>query len=1440
MIRKTTKNIINFNLLVNEDVNEAIKDKEKGVNKEKEENKEEEEEKEEDNFNEQSFKHSNWTLKELIEFKKTINSLDKNDEFYRTLNTIIDYKLDYPSDFKDHYKDYLYYQKQGIKKFFEKSLNKYTENKNKFPEIEKDILFEKLKKDNTQYMNEEEFKYIKDSFDIITTNIKTFNEKYTEKEINKFKDEVLELKEEIKQKKEKKKKEIINDIKSKKAEIIKEINELIDIKNNNSEYNETINKYIDEMNKLNDEKKLSLSKMIENLNKMQTTLNEKEIQKINNKINDISQIFEPKKENNFKDKIKVFEPKIDNNIKNKLNIFEPKKGNNIQKQKQIFEPKKENKIKGIMQIFEPKNNDNMKDKKVNKIPETKKKLKKLNFNESDIFEEDEKELRKKLSIFSKEISKEYQNTIISYINQAINYICKYNLYKTQILSLLCLINKNDKKGRIAQILTGEGKSKKVVALASYHVILGHCVDIVTSQKDLAKRDANDEKNKKIYEILGITVSHCISDDDDDNKDNNKKNCYDKNVIYGDTHNFQADFLYDKYHRSGVRNKRKCDIIIVDEIDSMFIDEYGKSTLLAQKKPFMSRLSFFLILMWLRFPKNNSVEDCINNKEEIEKNTEQFINKLYKNEHDFIHPPKIPEYLHEFAKQETKRLADSSLEAFIMNKDVKYQVKLNKDKVMVVTPIDNENTGNILNNTNLSHGLHQFLELKSKCKLTAMNLISSFLSNYGFFKLYRDEEVNNIYGLTGTLGSENAKDLLNSIYGLDFLYIPPARKRKLKQLTPIIDINKENWKKSIYETCKREIESQRIVLIICNSIKNVSTLESMFDKKEKVIKYKDDEDVKKTFLSNLSPGTIIIATNLAGRGTDIQLNEEAIKNGGLHVCLTFLPRNVRVQEQGFGRAGRKGEPGTCQLIINLEEVYNFGIEENEGKNLKEEVVEEMEKTKEALKLFWEDANTYIDLNSEKTEALDKDKEHIEDEEIKLEVKKNIFVTFEFKNFIPKFKEFADNYFNGLYEKFCYRYKELDERRNKIESDEIKQAKDRIDKIVKKDNFFLKYIQIIEKKAFIPDDEEFKDLEEQWGFFLSKLEDMKNDKEKDEAFEKFKINLEKDMGNMKNSGFICKKIQNLLNKCILNKEDNSTKENLKEKNKVDLNEENGKEILKLCNTDIEINKNNYSFATYYYRAIYYKLFEKGDKKNIEKAENDLKKAIEIVNEYKDSLMELLSALVYGSNEKEYEFLNGYIKNKILFLKNIIDGLLEPTLKHVKEVSKPIFKTTTLLKFFNLSIFNDYIEEMKLEGFNLIFVIYERISLISFGCHLFSGIMKMAFGTIALITLNLAPLLNGFKEILKSIENLWGHYDDFKFDIKDFLKEYKNCGKIKENLEEFENSINAKKKINRRFECNLDEILKKLTPKELEKISIETTKRATEKLKEHIKNIAHSKVQ
>ena len=104
----------------------------------------------------------------------------------------------------------------------------------------------------------------------------------------------------------------------------------------------------------------------------------------------------------------------------------------------------------------------------------------------------------------------------------------------------------------------------------------------------------------------------------------------------------------------------------------------------------------------------------------------------------------------------------------------------------------------------------------------MSTISSYLSNVGFFKLYinKDEGINNIFGLTGTLGSQTAQDLLHDIYNLDFVFVPPASERMLFQLTPRLVKNDIDWMKSILSTCVREAKSGREVLIICKSIKIV--------------------------------------------------------------------------------------------------------------------------------------------------------------------------------------------------------------------------------------------------------------------------------------------------------------------------------------------------------------------------------------------------------------------------------------------------------------------------------------------------------------------------------------------------------------------------------------------------------------------------------------------
>jgi preprotein translocase subunit SecA len=172
-------------------------------------------------------------------------------------------------------------------------------------------------------------------------------------------------------------------------------------------------------------------------------------------------------------------------------------------------------------------------------------------------------------------------------------------------------------------------------------------------------------------------------------------------------------------------------------------------------------------------------------------------------------------------------------------------------------------------------------------------ISLFLRRYG----------SNIYGLTGTLGSESAQNLLSKIYGVDNVIIPPFRKKQFKELRPVIIRNKESWYEAICENSLGKLNCGRGVLIINKYIDEVDEIgrklvEDYKYDKSKIKFYKTDKD-SNVVQEEIKPGEIIIATNIAGRGTDIRAEQIEI-NGGLHVCVTFLPPNKRVEHQNIGK------------------------------------------------------------------------------------------------------------------------------------------------------------------------------------------------------------------------------------------------------------------------------------------------------------------------------------------------------------------------------------------------------------------------------------------------------------------------------------------------------------------------------------------------------------
>ncbi|CAF4254967.1 unnamed protein product [Rotaria sp. Silwood2] len=279
---------------------------------------------------------------------------------------------------------------------------------------------------------------------------------------------------------------------------------------------------------------------------------------------------------------------------------------------------------------------------------------------------------------------------------------------------------------------------------------------------------------------------------------------------------------------------------------------------------------------------------------------------------------IPKHLISFVKQQLNKWTLSAWQAKLFyHENIDYLIINSKDSIQSIVPIDYKNTGIIQMNTSWPDGLHQFLQIKHKLRISAESLTTNFLSNVAFFSRYGK----NLFGLTGTLGSKEAKDLIRYIYNVDFVIMPSYKYTQFIAYPDQLNQSEQEWlincTKSIYNEAKI---NQRAVLVICETKSDASKIhEKLIEKDDQLKKQiklytRSDNEEQNAINNELDCGQIIVATNLAGRGTDIGTTYKVEENGGLHVLVTFLPLNTRVEHQAFGRTSRQGKRGTAQLIV----------------------------------------------------------------------------------------------------------------------------------------------------------------------------------------------------------------------------------------------------------------------------------------------------------------------------------------------------------------------------------------------------------------------------------------------------------------------------------------------------------------------------------------------
>nr|CAH0102701.1 unnamed protein product [Daphnia galeata] len=282
--------------------------------------------------------------------------------------------------------------------------------------------------------------------------------------------------------------------------------------------------------------------------------------------------------------------------------------------------------------------------------------------------------------------------------------------------------------------------------------------------------------------------------------------------------------------------------------------------------------------------------------------------------------RIPHHLLDFVDRHLDTWLDNARRALDLKQDEDYVIDCDRSdpspdlnpQVIIIDP----ETGTDQFNSQWDGALHQFLQLKEGCKLTLQSLKAVFISNAKYMKQY-----NNIAGVSGTLGSKQEQEFLKRKYDCEFFTIPTAFLNSFNLKPPKLLKTKDNWLKAIAEETRKTITNRSIV-IFCRSIEDVnqvyqylrSVIQVLSDDK-RIHRYaRDYEKFRFEKEPGLDVGNVIVATNLAGRGTDIKLSPTLKANGGLHICLTCFPENERVEEQAMGRAARKGELGSGILIL----------------------------------------------------------------------------------------------------------------------------------------------------------------------------------------------------------------------------------------------------------------------------------------------------------------------------------------------------------------------------------------------------------------------------------------------------------------------------------------------------------------------------------------------
>jgi len=480
-------------------------------------------------------------------------------------------------------------------------------------------------------------------------------------------------------------------------------------------------------------------------------------------------------------------------------------------------------------------------------------------------------------------------------------------YRTQLLTVLGMIHyPKHFKGCIAQMKPGEGKSTVTTLLAAFFSCQGRFVDIITSNHSLAMRD--QEKYKQFYSIFGISCSHiCMQ--------NPSEKDFDAQILFGTNTDFEFSILRDalRYTKNrymfinGRKVPRYCDVVIVDEVDSLFIDNALQSARIANHAATDVSWVYQPILQLL---KNSGEEKFL-----LLSNAELCsILSRYHNGHYAKQVGTFTEtQLSDWKENSVLSLKKQEGNHYVVQ-DGSLEDPQDKSKKHIV--LMNKNTGHLSHGTQWPGGLHQFIEIKHGIPPTPESNTIAAISHPVFFAEYRE-----LYGLTGTIGEEVERSEIKTIYNVDIFDVPThapiLRARKPGTITKTV----EEQMQKIIASVKSYQNKGRSILILFNNINQTESFAKQLETEKiacLVLNEQQKEDERFVIARAGEPSSVTVATNMAGRGTDIILSSCVKEAGGLHVIFAFYPEDLRIEEQGFARAGRQAQLGSGEMILSLQD------------------------------------------------------------------------------------------------------------------------------------------------------------------------------------------------------------------------------------------------------------------------------------------------------------------------------------------------------------------------------------------------------------------------------------------------------------------------------------------------------------------------------------------